>query len=101
MPGQWSKPWRGKVGAQGMMSVHAAVSALMANNTMSSMLRECISYTGDVDTVATIALAAGSCSTEVEQNLPPHLLSGLENDAFGRDYLETLDGRLMARVAMR
>lgn len=64
-------------------------------DTMSGMLRDCISYTGDVDTVATIALAAGSCSTEVEQNLPPHLLSELENDAFGRDYLETLDGRLM------
>jgi hypothetical protein len=29
---------------------------------MSKLLQACIAFSGDVDTVATIALAAGSCS---------------------------------------
>ncbi len=99
VPGPWTNPWRGKVGAQGLMSVHAAASALMANDTMSSLLRACVALTGDVDTVAAIALAAGACSEEVAQDLPDHLISGLENGPFGRDFLRELDKRLMERVA--
>jgi len=93
--GSWTTPWRGKVGAQGLMSVHAAVSAVMANNSLSDLLRACIALTGDVDTVATIALAAGSCSEEIAHDLPDNLVSGLENGPFGRDFLSVLDKRLM------
>jgi ADP-ribosyl-[dinitrogen reductase] hydrolase len=96
--GPWTTPWRGKVGAQGLMSVHAAVSAVMANSTMSGLLRSCVALTGDVDTVATIALAAGACSEEILQDLPENLVSGLENGAFGRDFLRALDNRLMQRA---
>jgi ADP-ribosylglycohydrolase len=98
VPGSWTTPWRGKVGAKGMMSVHAAVSAVMVNNSMSSLLRACVALTGDVDTVATIALAAGACSEEVTQDLPTHLFSGLEQGPFGRDFLQELDQRLKSRV---
>jgi ADP-ribosylglycohydrolase len=96
VPGPWTTPWRGKVGAKALMSVHAAASALMANNSMSSLLRACVALTGDVDTVATIALAAGACSEEVAQDLPAHLVSRLEQGPFGRDFLWELDQRLMA-----
>jgi len=65
---------------------------------MADLLRRCVAFTGDVDTVATIALAAGSCSIEVEQNLPTQLIEGLENGAYGRDYLRTLNDRLLALV---
>jgi ADP-ribosylglycohydrolase len=98
VPGPWTTPWRGKVGAKGLMSVHAAASALMANSSMSSLLRACVAFTGDVDTVATIALAAGACSQEVAQDLPENFVSGLEHGRFGRDFLRELDRRLMARV---
>ena len=54
---------------------------------------------GDVDTVATIALGAASCSDEVAQDLPPHLAETLENGAYGRDYLVTLDVQLKARFS--
>ncbi len=64
---------------------------------MSGLLRSCIDFTGDVDTVATIALAAGSFSDEIQQDLPKHLYSGLENGPFGRDYLQTLDEQLLAK----
>lgn len=98
VPAGWTTPWTGKVGAKGLTSVHAAVTALQGATTMSGLLHACIAYTGDVDTVATIALAAGACSPEVEQDLPAHLLSELENGHYGRDYLQELDRRLLARV---
>ena len=96
--GSWTTPWTGKVGAKGLMSVRAAVTAVQASDSMTSLLRTCIGYTGDVDTVATIALAAAASSTEVEQDLPEHLVTGLENDRYGRDFLYALDERLLAHV---
>jgi ADP-ribosylglycohydrolase len=98
VPGDWSVPWTGKVKSKGWMSVRAAITALAASERMSDLLRRCEDYTGDVDTVATIALAAGSSSAEFEQDLPAHLLYGLEDSAFGRTYIEDLDARLMSLV---
>lgn len=97
--GPWDIAWKGKVGAAGMDSVRAAVSAVHAHSSMSELLRASIAYTGDVDTVATIALAAGACCPDITQDLPESLYEGLENDAFGRDYLRDLDRRLMACAA--
>ena len=98
VPGPWASPWSGKVGAQGMTSVHAALTAVLASDRMSSLLRACIEFTGDVDTVATIALGAGACSVDIEQDLPEHLYAGLEDGPFGRCFLEQLDTRLLERV---
>jgi ADP-ribosylglycohydrolase len=66
---------------------------------MESLLKACIQFSGDVDTVAAIALAAGSCSTEIAQDLPAHLFDELENDQYGRDYIRLLDRQLMALKA--
>ena len=96
--GEWSKPWEGKVKSKGWMSVRAAITAVMRNDTMSELLQDCIAFTGDVDTVAAIALAAGSCSEEIRQDIPNHLVTGLENGAYGRDYLIGLDKQLMSLV---
>jgi ADP-ribosylglycohydrolase len=99
VPGrQWSEPWRGKVKSKGWMSVRAAVTALMRNNNLSLLLQDCIAFTGDVDTVATIALAAASCSEEYDKDLPTQLIAGLENGSYGRDYLIELDAALMTNV---
>jgi ADP-ribosylglycohydrolase len=96
--GEWSKPWQGKVKSKGWMSVRAAITAIERNNSMSQLLKDCIKYTGDVDTVAAIALAAASCSDEIAQNLPLHLTQTLENGEYGRDYIIELDNKLMALV---
>jgi ADP-ribosylglycohydrolase len=77
------------------MSVRAAITALAATNSMSDLLRRCVSFCGDVDTVATIALAAGSCCAEIAQDLPDHLYAALEDGPFGRDYLAKLDRQLL------
>lgn len=93
--GRWNTPWTGTVKAQGWMSVQAAVTALLQNDTMSNLLKTCIQFSGDVDTVAAIALAAGSCSSEIAQDLPSHLIDTLENGPYGRDYIRRLDAQLM------
>ena len=99
--GQWLSPWFGKVGPKGWMSVRAAITAVVRNRRLTDLLRDCVAFTGDVDTVATIALAAASCSPEYEQDLPHGLLLGLENGAFGRDYLAALDRRLFEHFGLR
>ncbi|QSJ20315.1 hypothetical protein JYQ62_17375 [Nostoc sp. UHCC 0702] len=96
--GDWSKPWQGKVKSKGWMSVSAAITAVIPNHSMSQLLQDCIAFTGDVDTVAAIALAAGSCSEEISQDIPDHLITGLENGSYGRDYLIQLDKQLMSLV---
>ncbi len=79
------------------MSVRAAITSHMKNQTMSGLLKSAIAWGGDVDTVATIALAAGSCSPEIEQDLPEVLVRKLENKEYGRDYLACLDEGLLKR----
>ncbi|GLZ29979.1 hypothetical protein Lesp02_21690 [Lentzea sp. NBRC 105346] len=93
---EWAEPWRGKVGSKGWMSVRAALTALTTSTKLSEMLKTCVAFTGDVDTVATIALAAASRSAEIEQDLPRNLVDGLEDGPYGRQYLEALDARLSA-----
>jgi ADP-ribosylglycohydrolase len=93
--GNWATPWSGKVGSPGIESVMAALTAFLRCDRMSDLLRTCVSFTGDVDTVAVIALAAGSCCTEIEQDLPAELHAGLERGICGYDFLRDLDRRLM------
>ena len=95
--GEWSKPWQGEVRSKGWMSVRAAITAVIRNDSLSELLKDCIAFTGDVDTVGAIALAAAACSEEITQDLPDHLIDGLENGTYGRDYIIQLDKQLMAR----
>lgn len=93
--GPWTTPWQGRVGPKGMMSVRAALTAVAAHHRLSELLKVCITFTGDVDTVATIALAAASCSDEYEQDLPDPLVAGLEQGPYGYAYLKQLDKALL------
>jgi ADP-ribosylglycohydrolase len=96
--GEWADPWSGQVGSKGWMSVKAAITAVHQNDRLSDMLRACIDFSGDVDTVATIALGTASNSKEVEKDLPEHLIYSLENGKYGRDYITQLDAQLMSLV---
>lgn len=70
------------------------------HNKMSDILKQSIAFTGDVDTVATIALGAASLSKEIEQDLPQNLIDRLEPSLmgipskWGIDYLRDLDAKL-------
>ena len=76
--------------------MHAAVTAVVQHDSLSGILKACVEFTGDTDTVATIAVAAASCSSEVEKDLPQVLIDGLEEGTYGRDYLVQLDAQLFA-----
>lgn len=97
VPGQWAVPWNGKVGPKGWMSVRAALTALAGADSLSRLLRDCVAFTGDVDTVAAVAMGAASCSREIARDLPAHLLDGLESGPYGRAFIESLDRQLLGR----
>lgn len=101
LSGEWRCKWSGKVGSLGMECVQAALTALMQTYSMTDLLKQCVSFTGDVDTVAAIALASGSCCSEMEQDLPGHLYEHLENERYGLNYIQQLDGLLMARALLK
>lgn len=98
VPGTWAEPWTEPVGEKGWMSVRAAITAVMACDSMYSLLKACVAFTGDVDTVAAIALGAAAASPEVAQDIPDVLVQGLENGTYGRDYLRALDAKLVAAM---
>ncbi len=97
--GSWAQLWSGKVGGRGENSVRAAITSLSRNDSLSQLLRECIAFGGDVDTVATIALSAASVHPAYAHDLPASLLEGLEDEDFGRQYLQRADENLRARFA--
>ncbi|MEO1807764.1 MAG: ADP-ribosylglycohydrolase family protein, partial [Bacteroidota bacterium] len=88
--GDWLSRWTGKVRSKGWMSVRAAITAIQDADTMSDLLKRCISFTGDVDTVAAIALPGASVCRELKNDLPTWLYYELENGPFGRIYIENL-----------
>lgn len=96
IPGQWNKSWQGKVGSKGWMSVRAAVTAIMRNDRLSNLLKDCINFGGDVDTVAAIAMGPASCCKQIAQDIPANLVNGLENGPYGREYIIDLDKKLTA-----
>ena len=100
VPGErrWSRPYQGKVKSKGWMSVQAAVTAITCNTTLSGLLKTCVEFNGDVDTVAAIALGAASCSPDHEPDLPTHLIEMLENGSYGYAYITALDARLLACI---
>lgn len=98
--GAWDAKWVGEVGAKGWMSVRAAVTAIGRNRSLTALLRDCVDFGGDVDTVAAIALGAASMSEYYAHDLPDALVVGLENGPFGRDSLRVLDAKLFERFGI-
>ena len=96
----WNRPWTKPIGALGIESVRAALTAIKQNATLSGVLKACIAFTGDVDTVAAIAMPAAALHPDIEQDLPQHLIDNLENGKFGLDYLQGLDRRLLSTFAL-
>ena len=45
VPGSWLEPWHGKVRSKGVMSVRAALTAVMAHDSLRDILRACIAFT--------------------------------------------------------
>jgi ADP-ribosyl-[dinitrogen reductase] hydrolase len=99
VPGSWAEPYTVPVAQKGWMSVRSAITAVMGADSMTEILRASVAVTGDVDTVAALALGAAAHCSEVKQDLPEFLETGLENGKYGRDFLVDLDAKLMAKMA--
>lgn len=95
VPGPWSAEWVGPVGSPGWQSVRAAITAIVKSSSMTELLKTCVGYTGDVDTVAAIAAGAAAHCTEIKNDIPQILYDRLEVGTFGRDYLIDIDAQLM------
>ncbi|MFA6235437.1 MAG: ADP-ribosylglycohydrolase family protein [Bacteroidota bacterium] len=98
----WQIPWTGPVGTQGIQPVKAAVTVLChrgepIHKSMTGILQESIAFTGDVDTVACIALAAASMHPLIVNDLPRVLYNNLEKGRYGMGFLKDLDSRMEAR----
>jgi len=100
--GNWNQPFQKlKVGTSGIDCVHAAVTAVIISKTLTEILINSVNFTGDVDTVAAIAMAAASMSNEIENDLSPGLYYGLEETPYGRDYLHKIDNDLFNKLLGR
>jgi ADP-ribosylglycohydrolase len=91
--GEMLQPWKPgrRVRVHGWDCLESAIYAIENNDNMADILKECVAYGGDVDTNSAVAMAAASCSEEIEQNLPSNLAQNLENGSHGHDFLVELD----------
>lgn len=92
----WMEPWTRKVGSPGMESTRAALTAVVQATSLRDLLIRCVAFTGDVDTVAAIAMGAAWAYEDLPNDLPDSLWEGLENGPYGREYLKKLDEHLLA-----
>jgi ADP-ribosyl-[dinitrogen reductase] hydrolase len=61
---------------------------------MACLLQDCVDLTGDVDTVAAMALGIAACDRLMLRNVPPVLIDGLEDGPYGRRFLQQVGARL-------
>lgn len=93
----WNEDYEGKIRAQGWMSVRAAITAIKRNDNLADMLKDCVAFTGDVDTAAAIAMGIASMSEYHDKNLPEHLYYKLECGTYGLPYIAKLDEQLLSK----
>lgn len=92
----WRDPWSGSVPLHGVATVRAALTALVRNRSLTALLRDCIAFTGDTDSVAAIALGAACCYQEYRRDLSPALIRDLERGPYGYGYLLEISRKLRA-----
>lgn len=98
VPGyKWSEDWSGKITSTGIYHVRAATTLIRKLDSLSNILHAVVAFEGDVDTAAAIAMAIGSQSEEIDNDLPEILYANLERGKYGFNYLEDLDYKLMEK----
>ncbi len=83
--------WDSEVECDAMQTIHAVNTALLRNRGMSTLLRDCVNFGGDVDSVAAIAMGIASLSPEYASDVPQSLVNELEDGAYGKGFLAQLD----------
>lgn len=81
----------------GVATVQRAVAVFLGGHSLTDVIQTAVALGGDTDTVAAIAAPAAAVCQETRNALPVKLISDLENGAFGRDYIDDIDGKLRAK----
>ena len=87
----------GPVPCRAKETIEAAVWLIDSHNDLAAILRDAISIGGDTDSVAAVAVGLGSLCHSIKNNLPLSLKRGLENTAYGKNYLKVLDKELIQK----
>lgn len=90
----WTPEQRRPVRVDAWECIDAAFYAIESADNLSDILRTAVGYTGDVDTVGCIAMGIASVADDIENNLPEQLYNLLENQHYGRRYLQFVDQKL-------
>lgn len=92
---KWNGKWNERVGVNAIETVEATLSVLINGSSLKFILKKSVNFGGDVDTVASLAMALGVISEEIENDLPKWLYDQLENGTYGTDYLRELSKNLL------
>lgn len=77
---KWHSDWRGEVACDAIQTVNAVFSVLLSEQTASGVLKKSVSFGGDTDTVASLALVLASLGgTMIDYDLPAWMQKNLEN----------------------
>lgn len=90
-----------RVPCDGMATIDAVLTVLMSSSSYKEILKKSIDLGGDTDSVASIALGVASFSSEYNTDLPLFLVSELENDKYGLNYILKLDEKLMKKFNIK
>ncbi len=93
----WNTTWKNEVQIDAIQSTEAVLSVLVQSPpSLKNILLNSVALGGDVDTVASLALAIASQADEVDQHLPPWMYTDIENSEYGLSYIQALDSKLLA-----
>lgn len=92
----WRDDRNSPVACCGEETANAILTVLKESKSLSEVLIRSVNFTGDVDTVAAVALGVASKCAEYEKNLPDFLFQDLEAGSYGRDYLIVVSKKLGA-----
>lgn len=83
---------------EAMPTVNTVIALVLEYKSMSACLKEAVSLGGDTDTVASLALSILSLCSDTINDLPEWMYLALENNSFGKDYLISLDKKLLNSI---
>jgi len=81
----------------GYFTTQAVLKIVSEANSMQDCLKQGIDFGGDTDTVAALCMAILSQKKDCEKTLPQFLYDDLENGTYGKDFLISLDNRLVEK----
>lgn len=87
----FDKDYTEKVPCNAVKTARAALTAYSRCDTYTKLLIEAVSYGGDTDSTASIAMGIASCDPTYSKIFPSKLERDVENQNYGFDYAKNLD----------